>query len=136
MTIEADLVTFLNAQGAVTALVSDKIAVESDIESPLGEYISISRTGTDSEYTLEGGAPLVETIRVDIDCHSTRNAASAVGTATAAEAVAEAVKTALSGYNGTVGATAKAWVTLQDRDSSYDDNTGTHTVSLTFQVLV
>ena len=135
MTIEADLVTFLNAQGAVTALVGAQIAVESDIETPAGEYISIKRTGTDTETDMSG-AVMTETVTIDVDCHSTQNDTSTKGTATAAEAVAEAVKGVLRNYKGAIGATPKAWVTLEDRDSGYDDNTGTHTVSLTFVVLV
>jgi hypothetical protein len=125
-----DLRTFIIGTTAVTSLVSTRVHYNHITESVAKPHVWFRVSADTEERTMDGVGGLHEA-SVDVECAGL--------TETSAQNVADAIKTRLDGYKGTLGnATAQACF-LRDKDDDYLpfsnlSDEGVHVVSYSLQM--
>lgn len=126
----ADLRTFIVGTTAVTQYISTRCHYNHIPESAAKPHVWFRVASDTEERTMDGVGGLHEA-QVDVECAGL--------TETSAQDVADAIKTRLDGFKGTVGnATAQAMF-LRDKDDDYlpfsnQSDEGVHVVSFSLQM--
>lgn len=126
MSIVGDLTTYLRASTAITALVSTRIHHNTVPQDSSRSYVWFRRSGENEQLTMDGVGELVET-DVDLECWTE--------SISAADTLADAVKTRLHGYRGTMGTATVQGMFVTSKDDDYIPrgtftDSGAHAVSL------
>lgn len=124
MTMPVDLITYLRSKPNLTALVGDRIAMNASAQDEALPRIVIQRVSDDHAHHLTAASGYART-SYQFTCY----AASTLDAA----AVAEQLRLALDGYQGSMGDMPIGVCNLQDQRDGYDpptdgDGTGTFNV--------
>ncbi len=109
MSVQHDLRSFIVARPAVATLTNRVVRNEFPQTNQL-PAVRYQRTGANDDVTQDGAGGLTETVFV-IDCFGT--------TQDQADSLADAVRTALRGYAGTMGATTVRAIFIRDTADDY-----------------
>lgn len=108
----SDLVAFLGQTGAISALVSTRIYPVTLPQKPTYPNLLFSQVSGVPTYGLEGDLGKVRT-RMQIDCRAT--------THKVAHQLADEVRHALSGFQGSMSGTQVHCITLDNQFDNFDD---------------
>lgn len=125
--IGENLAEYLYSVSALTALVSRRIYPLAMPQEPTLPAVTYTRVSTTRPATIGGGKPGLSMTRFQIDCYGSTYAA--------ADAVAEAVRGALQGYQGTLSGSVVAQnISVVDTTDIYEDETLESRISLDVEI--
>ena len=130
MGLKADLVAYLDAEGALTTVATGGVHPGVAEQGTARPYITWTRIGDAAEHTKEGAAPLSEAV-FQFDCWA--------DTSVGLETVSEALRGELDGFSGTLGSTDVRNIRVTNESDGIElpeDGKGTAIYRSTFTVTV